>query len=205
MSQQQGRITDNLANIINMIQQQRMSGELRAKRSEDTNEEVGLILFTDGQVVYAQVGSYRGVVAFKTLYTWKQSIFIFVASSSNSTHQTPSLSQSSPVLPSPSRPLQPLPPTQRDTLPLPANEQQQANAPTDSISLITVPRATMSVIKAIGVINQASLPRTYRQVFLLIDGQHSVNDLIGMTGISREEILQMLRTLESLAVIILSK
>ena len=205
MSQQQGRMTDNLANIINMIQQQRMSGELRAKRSEDTNEEVGLIMFTDGQAVYAQVGSYQGAIAFKTLYTWKQCIFIFATRSSNNVHQTPFLPQNSPELPSPSKPLQSLPPTPRDTLPLPANEQQRANVPTDSISLITVPRATMSVIKAIGVINQASLPRTYRQVFLLIDGQHSVNDIIAMTGISREEILQMLRTLENLAVIILSK
>ncbi len=204
MSQQQGRMTDNLVNIIDMIQQQRISGELRAKRSEDTNGEVGLIIFTDGQAVYAQVGAYRGAVAFKTLYTWKQCIFIFVARSSNITEQTPSLSQNGPALPS-NMPLQSLSPAPGDELPPSTDEQQQANVATDPISLVIVPRATMSVIKAIGLINQAALPRTYRQVFLLIDGHHSVNDLIAMTGISREEILPMLRTLENLAVIILSK
>ena len=205
MSQQQGRMTDNLVNIIDMIQQQRISGELRAKRSEDINGEVGLIIFTDGQAVYAQVGAYRGAVAFKTLYTWKQCIFIFVTRSNNSTQQTPSLSQNGPALPSPNTPLQSLSPTPGDELPPFTNEQQQANVATDPIPLIIIPRATMSVIKAIALINQAALPRTYRQVFLLIDGRHSVNDLIAMTGISREEILPMLRTLENLAVIILSK
>ena len=198
-------MTDNLVNIIEMIQQQRLSGELRVKRSENTNGEIGLIIFTDGQAVYAQVGTYRGAVAFKTLYTWKQCIFIFVARSSNTTQQTPPLSQNGPALPSPSMPLQSLSPTPGDEPPLSANEQQQANVPTGPIPSIIVPRATMSVIKAIGLINQAALPRTYRQVFLLIDGHHSVNDLIAMTGIPREEILPMLRTLENLAVIILSR
>jgi hypothetical protein len=59
----------------------------------------------------------------------------------------------------------------------------------------------MSVVKAIGLINKAALPRTCRQVLLLIDGRHSVNEIITMMSAESEETMRALNALENLAII----
>jgi hypothetical protein len=209
VSQQQGRIAENLADVIKAVQQHRMSGELRAKREDDMNGEFGSILFIDGQAVYAQVGSYQGAAAFETLRTWKNCIFIFNTRPGNSPYLSPSssstlptsIAQSSPAWTRPNT--QPLALSPKNTIPLPEQEQQKGDISAIPIPLITVPRATMSVVKAIGAINKAGFPRTYRQIFLLIDGQHTISDLISLSNLSHEEVLHILRKLERLAVIIL--
>ncbi|GHO85143.1 DUF4388 domain-containing protein [Dictyobacter formicarum] len=195
MSQQQGRIADHLAHVISTIQANHMTGELRAKKGDDAYAEIGAIFFLEGQAVKAQVGAQQGASAFDVLCTWRNCIFIFVPHSSP--YQTSPLSPSTGPQLSPSvssTPSQPL-------LPIPGSVNEQQTIPIVSVPLIAVPRATMSIVKAIGVINNAGLPRTYRQILLLIDGQHSVNDIVALANVPLEEVLQILRVLENLAII----
>lgn len=63
----------------------------------------------------------------------------------------------------------------------------------------------MSVVKAIGVMNKAGLPRICRQVILLVDGRHSVNEIVSMASTSPEETIKALRALENIAVITIAK
>lgn len=246
MSQQQGRVTDNLATIIQKIQFEHRTGELHVKRFDGLGLEQGSITFIDGRAVRAQLGSYQEAAAFDRLRTWKQCIFIFMAPTSKP-YQLPSPSQtpaphnnlstkSGPLdgfLPSQTQPLDnlspsnihtPLPqnspsprstwtqpleglsPTARNiTGPLESDKQRSLPAPIPSIPLIAVPRATMSVVKAIGLINKAGLPRTCRQIILLVDGHHSVNEIVGMASTSPEETMKALHALENLAVITIPK
>ncbi|BCL81284.1 hypothetical protein ccbrp13_37490 [Ktedonobacteria bacterium brp13] len=115
------------------------------------------------------------------------------------------LSQRSPVRPQISQAL-PLGPS-TDPLSLSrslSTGPQLPVSPSGPLSLTTIPRATMSVFKAIAVIEKAGLPRTYRQVILMVDGRNSVNELIGPSGCSLEEIQQILYTLEKLMIIRIS-
>ena len=59
----------------------------------------------------------------------------------------------------------------------------------------------MSVLKAVKAIEMAGLPRPYRQLILLIDGQRSLEELIVTLGMEPGEVSQMLQTLEQLKVI----
>ena len=258
MSQQQGRVTDNLANIIQRIQLEHRTGELHVKRLDGQTIEQGSITFIDGRAVRAQLGSYQDATAFNILCTWKQCIFIFATQSSGS-YQLPSPSQKIPLppnntapnsgsldrfsptqtaplkdypqsqtsplnnlsssgtysLPSQNSPIsrpewtQPLegfPSSARNTSASPESDKQRSIHPlTSSIPLTVVPRATMSVVKAIGLINKAALPRTCRQILLLIDGQHSVNEIIIMANMPSEETIKALNALEKLSVITISK
>lgn len=251
VSQQQGRVTDNLATIIQRAQFEHRTGELHVKRVDGLTVEQGSITFIDGRAVQAQIGSIQAAAAFEKLRTWKQCIFIFVAHSSGS-YRLPAPSQTpqppsnftpnsgplnsgslSGILPSQTQPLDkfsssnihtPLPqnspvsnagwtqplegisPTARNTTtPLEGDKQRAIQEPVPAIPLIAVPRATMSVVKAIGLINKASLPRTCRQVILLIDGRLSVNEIIGMSNISPADTMRALHALENLAVITIMK
>ncbi|GHO74129.1 hypothetical protein KSD_19000 [Ktedonobacter sp. SOSP1-85] len=59
----------------------------------------------------------------------------------------------------------------------------------------------MSVMKAIGIIEKAGLPRLYRQVILAIDGRQAVGELIRSINCTPEEMSQILQTLEELTII----
>lgn len=256
MSQQQGRVTDNLASIIQRVQTEHRTGELHVKRFDGLKIEQGSITFVDGRAVHAQLGSYQEAVAFNMLRAWKQCVFIFAVHSSSS-YQLPAPSQTPPPQNSPtsnSRSLDRFSPAQTSPLndrsssqtqpldslassniytPLPPNnpiskpgwtqplegfspsarktpissesdKQRSIHSSTPSIPLAAVPCATMSVVKAIGLINKAALPRTCRQALLLIDGRHSVNEIITMMNAEPEETMRALNALENLAIITLS-
>jgi hypothetical protein len=282
VSQQQGRVTDNLASIIQRVQFEHRTGELHVKRYDGLAIEQGSIIFVNGRAVQAQLGSYQGAVAFDMLRSWKQCVFIFAIHSGSSLpvpFQTPApqngpgsnsgsfdgfapsqtqslndrpqsytqpldgssasnihtplpqnsptskpgrtnsldgfpsaqntspLSQNNLSLPSGwTQPLEGVAPSSR-TIPLPpeSDKQRLIHPSNSSIPLVAVPRATMSVVKAIGLINKTGLPRTCRQVILLIDGRLSVNEIIAAASTSSEETIKALSALESIAVITISK
>lgn len=220
MSQQQGRITDSLASVVQFIQAEHRTGELRVQRDEGYGLEQGTLIFMDGRIIYAQTGPYQEVRALEILQTWGRCIFLFSphpTMNNNETYLPAPPSQNSPSQNSPSQyspaqrpgdvqPFGSFPSAQRATPP-PAHYPRPFEAsPSFTIPLTVIPRATMSVIKAIKLIEKEGLPRTYRQVFLLIDGQKNVNDLLRLTNgtVAPEEVITILRTLESLTVIILT-
>ncbi len=206
MSQHQKKTTDSLISVIQAIQTGQWTGELRAQRDDGLNTEIGSIVFMNGQVVAAQIGSYQGMQAFNMLKMWGRSVFAF-------TPHTPL-----PLSPwNNSAPMQTPPPPVTGPQQAVTGPQQAVTGPQNAItgsqralpawqqntglSLTAVPRATMSILKARRIIEQSGFPRTYRQLILLIDGQRSVGDLIMALSCTPLEMQQMLQQLESLSII----
>lgn len=197
MSQQQKRLADSLLSVIQTIQTGHWTGELRAQRDDALSTEVGFILFVDGQIVAAQVGPQEGMPAFNLMKTWGKCWFTFtlntpppVSQQYSSTPESPArTSETPPQITGPQRPITEL---QRSMPP---------SLPGAGLPLTTIPRATMSIIKARGIIEQAGLSRTYRQLSLLIDGHRSVADLTIAIGCTPLEMQEMLQQLERLSVI----
>ncbi len=198
MSQQQARITDNLLSVIQVIQKGRESGELRAKLDDEARTEVGTIVFANGQIVAAQVGPYQGIEAFNILKSWSRCVFVFVRDAPSAR-----LPQSGPLPNSVGRtPLVQYSPTTGPQQSIAAPRTPIPEPPSDSIlSLTLVPRATMSVVKAVGIIQRAGLSRTYRQLILLIDGRRSIGELAITMSCPHSEMRQMVQELERLTVI----
>ncbi|EFH90183.1 DUF4388 domain-containing protein [Ktedonobacter racemifer] len=194
VTQQQGRITDNLARIIQIVQVEGRSGELRVGRGEGINAEIGSIGFTNGQIVFAQIGSYMGPDALNILINWGKCVFVFIP------HLTtgPLQRQTGPI--QSQRETSPIVPQMRQLSP-PQTDQPNAASANSAVPLTAVPRATMSVMKAIGIIEKAGLPRLYRQVILAIDGRQAVGELIRSINCTPEEMSQILQTLEELTII----
>ncbi|GHO66667.1 hypothetical protein KSC_055590 [Ktedonobacter sp. SOSP1-52] len=193
VTQQQGRITDNLSRIIQIIQVEGRTGELRVGRGEGINAEIGSIGFTNGQIVFAQVGSYIGPDALNIMIGWGKCVFVFIP------HLTTGPLQQTGPIPS-QRETSPVIPQLRQSAPQQGGQPAAASG-NNAFPLTAVPRATMSVMKAIGVIEKAGLPRLYRQVILAIDGRQAVGELIRSINCTPEEMNQILQTLEELTII----
>lgn len=195
MSQQQERITDSLTSVIQIIQTGHGTGELRVWRESGPNAEVGSFVFINGRIVAAHVGLMQGVEAFNTLKTWGRAMFIFTPGT------PPPLQQNSPVLePQEKKPstTRPLPTTDPQT---PVSEPPQKS----TVHLTAVPRATMSIVKAVGIIEKMGLARTYRQLILFIDGQRPVSELALAMNCTPQDMWQMLQELEKLTIIRISR
>ena len=80
MSHRRGTTTDNLLNVIQVIQLGRKTGFLMVDRGEGTAREEGEIAFVSGQIVEANSGSLVGQQALDWLKTWGVCRFLFVAS-----------------------------------------------------------------------------------------------------------------------------
>ena len=196
MSQQQKKTTDSLISVIQTIQTGQWTGELRAQRADGLSTEIGSIVFVNGQIVAAQIGSYQGMVAFNMLKMWGRSVFTFTPNT------PPPLSQwHSSALKPPDR-FETLPPVTGPQRSVTGSQRAIPAQPQGvGLSLTAIPRATMSIIKARGIIEKAGFSQTYRQLILLIDGRHSVADLTIAMGCTPLEMQQMLQQLESLSII----
>ena len=193
VTQQQRRITDNLARIIQIVQIEGRTGELRVRRGEGINAEIGSIGFTNGQIVFSQIGSYMGPDALNILVNWGKCVFVFIP------HLTTGpLQQTGPI--QSQRETSPIVPQLRQLSP-PQTDQPNVASANSAFPLTAVPRATMSVMKAIGIIEKAGFPRLYRQVILAIDGRQAVGELIRSVNCTPEEMSQILQTLEELTII----
>lgn len=194
VTQQQGRIADNLARIIQIIQVEGRTGELRVRRGEGINAEIGSIGFTNGQIVFAQIGSYMGPDALNILIGWGKCVFVFIPHLTTGSLQQ----QTGPI--QRQRETSPVIPQLRQSASQQGEQPDVANA-NNAFPLTAVPRATMSVMKAIGIIEKAGLPRLYRQVILAIDGRQAVGELVRSVNCTPEEMSQILQTLEELTII----
>jgi hypothetical protein len=69
------------------------------------------------------------------------------------------------------------------------------------MSLQTKPSQTRQFDASLRIIENLQLSRAHRQLFLLINGQRSIEELILLSKRSQDEVLQLLRDLERAAVI----
>ena len=215
MSQQQETPTDRLVSIIQRIQLGRGTGLLTARRGTGITFEEGTILFVNGKVTETRAGRRTGAEALNWLSTWGHCHYLFVAS----------------VVGPAKRPLPPIQPSYNvgtdasvDTnatpylatspfrKPLNISETEQGNTgelrlvPTTDPRLGTIaPFHIRQLESALRVIEHMGLSRAHRRLFLLVDGQRSVQELARLTGRSDEEVYHLLRDLENATVIRLSR
>lgn len=183
-----GTATDKLADVIQALQLVRKSGHLTAQRdATDGIAEVGIIAFRDGQVVDASVGQLRGADAFKKLVVWTRCHFIFKSA----------LPESPPPVALP--PPQSGAPTgsgRSDT-----EWRYRQEPPDEYLSIVVVPYRSPYMQGALPNFQRLGLSRLHRQVFLLIDGRRSTQELARLIGHHHQEVLAVLADLESAGLI----
>ena len=79
MPHKRGTATDNLLNIIQVIQLGHKTGYLTIERGENSEREEGELAFVSGQIVEAHCGDLVGLQALDWLKTWRGCRFLFVA------------------------------------------------------------------------------------------------------------------------------
>jgi hypothetical protein len=202
MSQKRGTVTDRLLNVIQVLQLGKKTGHLTVERDEGKGQEKGEIIFVQGQVTQAYGGNLRGQQALNWLSTWGACRFIFVPATpeKTTTPLTPEQMRSP-------RTTQPLSDTNsRLTASMPTFHQRVDRANTtdalaSSSSGLAVPHRIRSVNVSLHLLDQERLSRAHRQLFLLIDGNRTVAELIRLTGRPPEEIQRLLQELEHIGVI----
>ena len=70
-----------------------------------------------------------------------------------------------------------------------------------SLPLTAVPRATMSIMKAIASAERAGLPPLCRSIILAIDGRTTVRELVERIGCTPQEMSFALLGMERLAIV----
>ncbi len=173
-----GTATDKLADVIQMLLFVHKTGVLTVQR-ENSNYalEEGSLFLRDGQVADALIGNLRGADALKKLSTWTKCYFVF---------QALSPSASSPFAPPASAPFEQI--LERQTGPL---------SPATTFSSV-IPCRTDQFQKSLPDFNRPGLSRVHRQLFLLADGQRSIEVLATLLGRHPQEVLLLLSDLENL-------
>lgn len=92
MSQPRETTTNNLADVIQVIQIGHRTGTLTVERGENNAFEEGTIVFVNGQIIDAKCGQQSGPVALGWLTTWTTCRFSFIVDASQAS-QTPSYPQ----------------------------------------------------------------------------------------------------------------
>ncbi len=207
---QQEMKTDQLVTVIQTIQRARRSGLLEIRRNMHTSFiEEGTILFVNGKVQEAYTAGYQGPDAYRFLCQWQACSFTFTPSNpkDGSLAFPASHEYTSPftekVVP-PRVPFIAVPPMRRPT---PQERQDVPLAvplrPLIAPSAVPVPMHERTI--ALQWIERNKLPRSRRQLLLLIDGQRSVGELLRLSGRSQEEMEQMLYEMEQGSIIIIRR
>lgn len=174
-----GTATNKLADVIQMLQMARKTGNLLINRDGfDGLIEQAIVVLQNGQIIDAGLGPYRGTEALQRLQGWQFCYFVF---------QT--LTQpSSPSLP----PVQMSPVSNHSGM----GFNNGTKPITGPLGAGGVPHRTRAVNEILPKFNRLGLTRLHRQLFLLIDGQRSVQELILLVGHRTDEVDSLLDDLE---------
>ena len=206
MSQQE-TTTDSLISIIQSIQLAQENGVLIAKRGEGGTLEEGAIVFVNGQVAQATVGWRTGSGALNRLSIWGKCRYIYTTSNGVAqplpSTPTPDLDRGQPAI-ADSHPRRQVPLVEKpsNALNRPAGPLKTVRGQTflfPSVLLILSPTQPMN--EALRRIEQNKLSRFHRQLFLLVDGQRSFEEVIRLVGKSQGEVYRLLCDLEGIGVI----
>jgi hypothetical protein len=228
MPSRQGIATDQLINVIQVLQLGRKTGELTAERPSGPQIEVGVIKFVRGQVTFAQCGQLSGQSALQWLQSWGQCRFVFTnATGGKNTGPLQHDNQLSPIQPkrqdsstlpalravSPARPpnntgsLSARPSNNTGHLSArPSNNTgslpaQQSNTGSLSSQANLVPRRMYSADEGMYRLNQANPSRLHRHLYQLINNQRTCAELVRLVNRHPEEVLQILSDLERVGII----
>jgi Domain of unknown function (DUF4388) len=200
MLHRRGTATDRLLNVIQVLQLGKKTGHLVVERDTNSQQEEGEVVFDNGQIVQAYAGNLQGQEALSWLSTWTHCRFLFVAETMGKITR-PLNTGPLPSLPGPegARSL-------RDTQPRlpsasPATRQETGGIQQILPTAHANPRRTCPTEKGFHLLERAGLSRSHRHLFLLVDGQRPIAELVRLTGRPPEEVQRLLHDLESIGVI----
>lgn len=186
MAQQREMTTDRLVSVIANIKLERRSGQLLMRRGEGLAAEEGTLLFVRGQVTQANVGRRSGSDALNWLSTWKLAHYIFI----------PATSSEAPA------PAAPPASSGAGNLPgLPVERPEEFEPARAVLPGDQVPYAIVALSEAVARLERAGFSRSYRLLYLLIDGRRSVHELVQLVGRNVEEVHTMLYNMERLGIL----
>lgn len=198
---QQHEVVDRLVNIIQGLQSQRETGQLMAKHGNGVAAEEGVVVFVNGRVTEARIGRRTGSEAFNRLSKWESCICWFVRSTAAEAppRMFPSSNGDAGMLtPGGMFPSTPIPFSPSKAEPLEENFRA-IRAPIAAVP--PVPQPVSQSQWAFTRIERLGLSRAHRRLFLLIDGQRSLPELIRLMGRGEHDIYALLQDLENAAVI----
>lgn len=193
MIQRRGTTTDQLANVIQVIQLGRKSGILSVERGEAASLEEGAITFVHGQITEAHVGRRNNQVALNWFKTWKACRFTFVPADST-------------------RPTGPIAAMPGGAI---GQQQNETNSHVAVASLATqpgrgtgplqasspMPHRILPAEEALRLLDLGGLSRIHRHLLLLIDGRRTTQELVRLMGRRPDEVQKLLHDLEYIHVI----
>lgn len=205
MSQQE-TATDRLIDIIQSIQMAQENGVLTVRRGEGGTLEEGSIVFANGQIKQTIVGRRSGPAALNWLSTWGQCRYTFASLNDR---------QIQPLNPLPtngSGTTRPITADLQSSVPAPSQRQSepllpitgsnwQRRPPATAAPLPVAFYPTQTLTAALREIEQNRLSRSHRQLFLLIDGQRTTQELARLAAKNEQEVQALLHELERIGVI----
>ncbi len=177
---QRETLTDNLADIIQILQIGYRSGTLTVERTASQITEEGYIVLVNGRVVDAKVNQYNGSQAFNYLRTWKNCRFSFIDAGYTEPEMLQGRSQ---------------PSSGTTTRPLLQNSHSATNAH-NVVRPSLFPRRLQAGEAALVTPQSLQLERAYRRLLLLVNGQRSLSELARLMARNPEEVQTMLDALE---------
>jgi Domain of unknown function (DUF4388) len=203
--QWRGATTNQLGDVIQTIQLVHRSGVLKVEKNEEgVIQEEGTITFISGQITEAHLGILSGPAAFNRIVSWKSCRFTFLAAETQA---------SGPLLP-PGSSDQYI--TSNDMSPgnfSPHDTGPNALISKDTGPYMRLPRDTgattgrlpnlssgpyrlRDVNEVIPHFASMGLSRLHRHLFLLIDGQRTMSELVHILGRQPAEVYMLLADLE---------
>ncbi len=218
MSQQQKTETDRLANIIQVLQLGHKTGLLIVERDEGSTFEQAAITFVQGQITQARTNHQQGAEALRTLRFWGRCRFAF--SANQPTTQLPAFKPPQPTagnITAGHSATSPVTSVQRNSQTMPLREPAPRSlrppsslttpttgkfaAYTANTPWLAIPYRTRQLEDGIRLIEQIGLSRTHRRLFLLVDGQRMLKDLIRLMTLEPGEALRLFQDLERAGVV----
>lgn len=227
MSQRRGTITDQLINVIQVLQMGRRTGRLLIERDSRIGYEYGELHLVRGQITEAHSGSHWGQQAVNWLNTWGICRFTFEAfDAKQATGPLASFRQTTKPLPEQEQtpswktashsgqfPAIQLSPARQGRYPSgtfpttsqPYTSDQFASFQTSPMLsqhwLALCPNRTLPDAAGMQRITAAGLSRLHLRLYLLVDGQRTVTELLRLLGRAPTEILRLLQDLIHIDVI----
>lgn len=195
-----GTATNNLNDVIQMLQMARKTGTLTLQREGkgDTVEQ-GTMIFQNGQIVDAGLGFLKGGDAFAKVSTWGACHFVFQASASTITPRplmTPNPNTPNPNTPNPFTPR----PAGNGSSPFHglADRRETFNglSPTPA-----APYRLREAQEVLGYFDRLGLTRAHRQLFLLINGRYPIPELMRLSGHRANDFERLLADLERVGLV----
>jgi hypothetical protein len=171
-----GTVTQRLADVVQALQITHKTGILQVNRdgADSRTVEEGSIKLVNGQIVEASVGPLRGPEALSRLMSWA---CYFVFQPETSTSQFSNTSQ--------------LPVTTGG-----ARGYQNPGEVSQGFSVLyVIPQRTSQVNEVLPYFGQMGFTRAHRQLFLLIDGRRTVQELMRLMGYGLNDMNTLLADL----------